>query len=403
MLALQGVRVIDWTQWVGGAVAGSMLGDLGADVIKIEERLGGDPLRTRSAVDRKDRTIGAERNYSFEYHNRNKRGIALDLKTERGKEALYRLVRTADVFLHNMRPGVAERLRLDYPTLAKENSMLIYAALSAFGPLGPDAQKPGFDYLASARSGFMCEVEGPGTRPQIVGHAIADELGGTMLAYGVLAALLARDRWGVGQEVQTSLLAGMIWVQGNSVSHRTMLGRERLRASREEAPNPLFNHYQCADGKWLALAMPQADRYWPIFCQALESQEIEKDPRFENIFTRGQHCAELVAILDRIFVSRPREEWVRRFEAADFPFSILNSVHDVESDPQVLANDYVIEYKHPVVNKPVKMVGFPVRFSNTPCCIRQPAPELGQHTEEVLLEIGYTWDDIRGFQDDGVI
>lgn len=401
---LAGIRVIDWTTWVAGPMTGSMLGNLGADVVKIEQRLLGDPARTRKAPGGGDRAIGGERNFMFECHNWNKRSVALNLSHKQGREIVYRMVEGADVFVQNVRPGVAERLGLDYRTLSRHNPRLIYASVSGFGLVGPDKSRPGFDYLAMARSGFMTEIEGLQTRPHAVGLGLADEIAAALLAYGILAALLARERSGVAQQVDVSLLGSMIWAQSVSVNHFTMLRQERSKSDREEAANPLYNHYRCADGKWIALAMAQADRYWASLCRVLGTEKLEKDPRFENIDSRARHSAELVAVLDRVFATQDRAEWVRRLEAGgDFVFSILNNIPDLENDPQVVANDYIIDYEHPAIGKRMKMTGFPVRFSQTPSIIRMPAPGFGQHTEEVLLELGYTWEDIARFQEEEVI
>jgi crotonobetainyl-CoA:carnitine CoA-transferase CaiB-like acyl-CoA transferase len=197
----------------------------------------------------------------------------------------------------------------------------------------------------------------------------------------------------------------MMWLQGLSVSCKLMAGFAFPRSFRARAFNPLWNHYRCADGQWLALAMLQADRYWPAFADAIGRPELAADPRFESAGARAKHAAECVAILDAAFASQPRAEWLRRLRehGGDFIFTLVNSVDDLPADPQVRQNDYVVGFDHPA-HGPMQMIGVPVRLSATPGAVRAPAPELGQHTEEVLLEvIGLDWERIGRLREQGVI
>ena len=234
-MPLDGIRVIDWTIWQQGPVATTMLGDLGADVIKIEERVGGDPGRgivKMSGVD-----LGDRPNFYFEANNRNKRGMTLDLKQPDAREIVHRLVTGADVFVQNFRKGVAGRLGLDYASLRKHNEKLIYASATGYGPEGPDSGDPSFDQLGLARSGIMLAAGEPGMTPLAIAGGVADQMGAIMLAYGVLAALLARDRTGVGQEVDASHLGSMMMLQGLSVSAKLMMGFALPRTARSAAGN----------------------------------------------------------------------------------------------------------------------------------------------------------------------
>lgn len=406
VMPLEGIRVLDCTIWQQGTVATTMLGDLGADVIKIEEPIGGDPGRGVLKVSGLITSIptGSGRNYYFENNNRNKRSITLDLKNPKGKEVLFRLVSKSDVFVQNLRQGVAARLGIDYKVLSRYNPKLIYASGSGYGPKGPDATKPAMDYLGLARSGFMTQVGEPDMPPLYPMGGIADQMGAIILASGVITALLVRERFGIGQELDVSLMGSMIALEGLSLAARLILGQSFRRNYRNKAGNPLWNHYRCGDGKWLAFAMLQ-DRFWAGFCKALGIAHLEKDPHFCDLDRRGENRQELIAILDRVFATKTRAEWMKTFEESgvDISYTPINDVDDLPNDPQVLANDYIVDFNHPVMG-PIQVVGFPVIFGKTPGSIRREAPELGQHTEEVLIEVGgYTWEEIEKLRDGKVI
>ena len=401
-MPLDGIRVIDWTIWQQGPVASLMLGDLGADVIKIEERVGGDPGRgvlKAQGLDLRDRP-----NFYFEANNRNKRSLTVDLKKPAGVAIVQRLAERADVFVQNFRKGVAARLGLDAATLRARNPRLVYASASGYGPEGPESGAPSFDYLGLARSGIMYSCGEPDDEPLAIAGGIADQMGAIMLAYGIVTALLARERTGRGQEVDASHLGSMAWLQGLGLSARLMLGRALPRQPRRFATNPLWNHYRCGDGLWLALSMLQPDRYWERFCAVLEIPEAAADARFKSMLDRMMNAGECIALLDEVFARRPRAEWLRRLaEGGDFIYSIINAVDDLPDDPQMQANGYVTAFEHPAFG-PTQVVGLPVRLSDTPGSIRLPAPEFGQHTEAILTEVlGYSWEEIGRLREAEVI
>ncbi len=405
MKPLQGIRVLEWAVFHNGPAAGYMLGDLGADVIKIEEPIRGDPVR--GIQDMWGQTMQfADKNLAVEASNRNKKGITLNLKHEKGREVLYRLVRKSDVFYTNFRKDVAARLGVDYETLSKHNAKIIYASSLGLGSRGPDKDRRSFDPIAQARSGIMWMVgDRDHTEPfQIVG-AVFDQVGATMLAYGILAALVAKERLGIGQEVETSLLGSAIHMQELNISTQLWAQRSMSRHSRLRARNPMANHYQCADGKWLMLAEPQSDRFWHDFCKALRIKEVEKDPRFETAEARRENYQELIAILNKVFVTKTRDEWMKilKEEGGGLSFEAIYDLSEVNNDPQALLNEYIVDFDHPTLGR-IKVVGCPVRFSKTQAGPVSKAPEHGEHTEEVLLEIGdYSWDEIAQFREEGVI
>src|SRR5271170_3033477 len=259
---LKGIRVIDWTIWQQGPVATTMLADMGAEVIKIEERDKGDPARAIFAIGGSSATAKSGHNFYFEANNRHKQSLTLNLSKPEAREIVYQLAEKSDVFVQNFRKGVADRLGLGYKDLSGRNPKIVYASASGYGPRGPDSGEPSFDYLAQSRSGIM----------NIAGTASDDPIylmGGIALSYGVMTALVARERYGIGQEVNASHLGSMIALQGLNVSMRTIMGKEMARTTRDDAYNPLWNHYNCADGEWLSLGMLQTDRYWSDFCKAL--------------------------------------------------------------------------------------------------------------------------------------
>jgi crotonobetainyl-CoA:carnitine CoA-transferase CaiB-like acyl-CoA transferase len=402
-LPLEGIRILDWTIFQQGPVATMMLGDLGAEVIKLEERVGGDPGRGVIQV-AGSKTSGDKRNYYFEANNRHKKSLTLDLKKPEAKDIVYRLVEKSDVFVQNFRQGVATKLGVDYQTLSRYNPKLIYASATGYGPKGPDSGEPSFDYMGLARSGIMNAAGEPHMEPLNITGGIADQMGAIMLAHGIVVALLARERLGIGQEVDTSHLGSMMALQGLNVACRLTLGKEFKRFYRTQAVNPLWNHYKCQDDKWICLAMPQADRYWSDFCKALGIEELEKDPRFANQRVRGKNAEELIARIDKIFASKPRDEWMRILKAGgDFIYTIVNSINDLPDDPQTLANDYIVNYDHPGWG-PTQVAGSPIILSKTPANPKAPAPEFGEHTEQILIEmLGYSWEDVARMKEAEVI
>ena len=396
---LEGLLVLDWTIWQQGPVCSAMLGDMGARVIKIEQRGSGDPGRYLVGAGGAD--TSAKPNWYFEANNRNKESLTVDLKKPEGREVVHALAEKADVFVQNYRQGVAARLGLDYDSLKQRNERIIYASATGYGPNGPESGEPSFDHLGLARSGIMNAAGEPGMPPLGVAGGIADQMGAVMMAYGVMTALLSRERFGVGQEVNASHLGSMTFLQGLSLSMKLMAGFAMPRSFRAKAGNPLWNHYRCADDQWIALAMLQPDRYWADFVRAIGRPELAEDERYASMAERAGRSEEVVALIDAAFAARPRAEWVKILndDPGDYIFTIVNSVDDLPTDPQVLANDYITEVDH-AQHGPTKMVGIPVGLSETPGSVRHGAPELGQDTELILMDVlGWEWEKIEALRE----
>jgi crotonobetainyl-CoA:carnitine CoA-transferase CaiB-like acyl-CoA transferase len=402
---LEGIRVVECGGYLSAPSAGYMLGDLGAEVIKIEDRVKGDPVRGMSSTFGRGMIMPDGTNIMFETANRNKKSLTLDLKKEKGKELLYRLVASADIFCTNYSRTAIDELSIDYQTLKKHNPKLIYAVATGYGSLGPDSEKRAFDTIAQARSGIMYTVGEPDGPPLQISGAIFDQVTGTLLVNGILAALVARDRQGIGQEIEVSLLGSGIHMQAYNVNVTLLRGRSMPRPSRKTLKNPLANHYECADGKWLLLSEAQSDRFWHNFCLALGIEKLEKDAKFATAKDRRHNFLELTATLAKVFKTKPRDEWINTLQSqgGGMAFSPILELTELVSDPQIMANEYLTDVDHPTLGR-VKMAGIPIKFSETPAQIKECAPNFGQHTEEVLMNIlGYTWEEIEKLKDEEVI
>jgi crotonobetainyl-CoA:carnitine CoA-transferase CaiB-like acyl-CoA transferase len=390
--ALDDVRVLDLSIIVQGPQAGQMLADLGADVIKVELPGRGDTARS-IPIGPNDR-----RSAFFYALNRGKRSVTLDLRTEAGRSVLRRLATTADVLLSNFRPGTLDGWGLGYEALAAINPRLIYATGSTFGPVGPDAEREGADITGQAAGGIISTNGEDGDFPTPVGAVIADHSAAQNLTTGVLAALYARERTGRGQRVDVSLLGGQVWAQASELTHFLLSGRQPGRANRGHGMlGGVWRVFATADGHLVIAGAGGA--LWPGFCRALGRPDLIDDPRFAGRM-EPPYREELTQILAAAFLSRTTAEWCDRLRAEGQRFAPVQDYARLAADPQVWANGYLVEVEHPQWGR-ITAVGNPVRFSETPARPSGIAPELGQHTEEVLLEAGYTWEEIAALRGEG--
>lgn len=400
---LEGIRLLEWAAFINGVGAGYMLGDLGAEVIKIEEPGRGDPSRGVERLWDRQMMVGGL-NLVFETFNRNKRSITLNLKNARGLEVFHRLVQRCDGFYTNYRESLRRNVGADYPTLCKYNPQIVYVVASGYGPKGPDVDRRAFDVLIQARTGLMMACgDRDSTEPYEIVGAVIDQLAATMTAYAMLAGLLAKQRTGIGQEIQTSMLGSAIHLEALNIQTSLWRGRQQPRHSRKRSGNAFTNSYRCADGKWIELSDMQYDRFWDNVRELLGLPESEVQELLATPDMRRQNKERFIEILDRVFATRTRDDWVRLFkEKAQFAWDVVNEVSEAATDPQVLANNYVTEFHHPVLGD-VRLPGCPISFSKMESGPHTRAPELGEHTEEILLELGYSWRDIEQMKDQGAI
>ncbi len=396
---LEGYRVLDSTIFQLGTLNPMMLAAMGAEVIKIEQP-SGEPGRTNV----RGRAIkGGEGKGSgglglsayFEYLNRCKKSIVLDLTKPKAKEVLYQLVAKSDVFAQNIRPGAMEKLGAGYETLKKYNPKIIYYTGTSFGTKGPDRFKPGMDMSGAARAGLMYMTPSK-TGDAVRGPGVSDQMGGIMGAFAIVAALLARERFGIGQFCETSHTTATMWLVGNQIQMSYYMGRSSgFEVPREESTLPTHSYYKCGDGEWIAIVCSNP-RHWVPICAALGIPDsIRDDPRFRSESARRDHARETVALLDEYFAKKPREEWVKAFEGKDINWERIQRWTDLATDPTVIANEYMSDYTHPFTGVTYKYLNLPMQFSETPALRHGRAPLLGEHTEEVLVNIlGYKKEDV---------
>jgi crotonobetainyl-CoA:carnitine CoA-transferase CaiB-like acyl-CoA transferase len=400
---LSGVRVIEWAHAHMGPAGGMFLADMGADVIHVE-RPEGDMMRTTVGTWGVTHMLPYGRNAIFEDLSRNKRSLAIDLSKAAGTSIMQDLVRHADVFLTNMRPAATVKHGLDYDVVSKLNPRVIYCGATSFGERGPERDSPGLEMIGMARSGMLFGSSERGEPPHHPTVGTSDRLGGIGIALGIVSALYARERTGEGQAVYTSQLGWGINLQTVAVHIGANTGQDHRPVPRDESNDPLYNWYRCADGTWTALGMViYGQRFWPIVCKVLGLTELIDDARFSTPGAREANRRELIAIFDKAFAQMPYEEWDRAVHEQGLIATRVNQLTDIGTDEQVLANDYMKRQDHPVLG-PWTWVTTPLRFTKTPVSIRSPAPEIGEHTDEVLSEyLGLSPSQIARLRDDGVV
>jgi len=398
-LALEGIKVVDLSQVAAAPMAARHLADFGADVIHVENPTGGDSWRVLPAE--RSSEISSEINHRWENFNRNKRGMTLNLAHERGREVMYKLLEKTDVFLTSVRPFQLKRFKLDYDTLSQLNPRLIYSSLLGYGKKGPDRDLPSTETTAFfARAGVAHVSKEPAPYPLVPPLASEDNVAALALAYGIMIALFVREKTGVGQEVDVSLLHIGIYAISIDIAGALVTGKDRQIIPREEAKIAPSNFYQTKDGRWLRCVI--RDNYYARFCQGIGREDLVHDPRFEESKSRADNHAALFDILKEVFATKTLDEWKAQLNEASVNWGPVQTLPEVVTDPQARANDIFVSFDHPTYG-PMEVVANPVNLSKNPATVRLPAPEFGQHTEEVLLEYGYTRENIAQFKEQGII
>jgi crotonobetainyl-CoA:carnitine CoA-transferase CaiB-like acyl-CoA transferase len=383
-MLLEGLRVVEMAFWVAGPAAAGLLADWGADVVKIEPPRG-DPWREFYKAVAGMPLPGCP---GFDLDNRGKRSVALDLADPESRAAARALVLGADVFITNYRKDALARLGLDYESVAAENPRLVYGHVTGYGQTGPDAGRAAYDIGAFwSRSSIGTVLAPAGGEPAGSRAGFGDHTTASHCLAGVLAALLAREKTGKGQLVDACLLRSGIYTIGFDLAQQLAFGAVTPLGKRDEAPSPTITSFKSGDGKWIWLLGVEAERHWPLLCRALELESLIADPRFATPILRAQNGKELIRRFDEQFAKRPLAEWVPRLDAADVWWAPVNTPADVINDPQAIAAGAFVEIPDGKGGA-IKSVAGPVLFSDADVSPRAKVPEIGEHTEEVLAELG---------------
>jgi len=397
---LEGIRVLEVAQFWMVPSGGAILADLGAEVLKIEHPVVGDGAR---GVITYGGFPQGSLNFMWEQPNRGKRSVGLDLRNPAGLEVLYRLAETSDVLLTNYLAAARAKLKIDVEDIRTVNPDIVYVRGSGQGSHGPEANAAAYDSTAFwARSSVADRLTPPGYHEPIQQRpAFGDGTTGIAVAAAVMGALLVRARTGRAPVADVSLLSAGLWVMSPDLCAAALHEAGLTRSSRLTAANPLVNSYRTSDGRWILLSLLQADLHWKDLCRVIDRPDLVDDPRFSEMSVRNQHAAECRQLLEEVFAQRSLAEWQERLADFSGPWQTMQTPHEVLEDPQVLANGYIPEVVYDDGRR-TRLVAAPIQFDEQPPEL-SPAPELGQHTEEILLELGYDWDVLGRLKASGAI
>lgn len=398
-MPLEGITIVEYGVFHAGPGAGAILGDMGAEVIKIESGVG-DPERYWTKVADVDMTMEDGESLMFEVSNRNKKGIYLDIKTESGRKVFHRLIARTDVFLTNLRKSTREKLQIDYPSLKPFNEKLIHASVSGYGAEGPMSDMGAFDPLGQAVSG-MTFVTGT-TEPTPMHLGILDQATAIAASHAILSALLVRERMGMGQEVHLSLYSTALWLQHPNLVLDSVLGINPCLRSLRTAHSPLRNRFKCSDGGWIMGTHHPEEKYWGIFCRLTGLEHILEDSRFTDDAGRPVSGEQLLEKCDAVIATRTRDEWIDIFLNGGLMFCPVRHLSEIKTDKQALANGYMRQFSHPRLGN-ISLPGFPVSFSACRAETSKPAPAMGEHTDEILGKLGYGAGEIRQLKQAGIV
>jgi formyl-CoA transferase len=394
----EGLKVLDCASFIAAPAAATVLSDFGAEVIKIEPPGTGDPYRLLPKL---PGYPVSEHNFAWLLEARNKRSLALDLSRPEGREVLYRLAAEADVFITNFPPGVRQRLGITYEEIKPKNPRLIYASFTGYGEKGAEANKPGFDSNAYwARSGLMDLVRADeNTTPARSVPGMGDHPCAMALYGAIVTALYKRERTGEGSHVSSNLMANGLWAAGVLAQAKLCGAQFQERRPRERALNAVTNHYRCKDGRWLILSLLNEERQWPALTRCLDREDLTNDIRFAAKADRHAHSVELIAIFDQVFATRDLAEWRQRLDGNGLVFGVVNILDDISTDAQMIENDVLV----PFANDTMLTINSPIWVDGSDKVKPRRAPDVGEHSEELLREAGYDEASIRNLKASGAV
>ena len=395
MKALEGIRVLDLTRALAGPFCTLMLGDHGADVVKIEMPGSGDDTRQWGPP-----YIGEESAY-FLSINRNKRSLTLNFKEPEAIKIFLQLAKEADVVVENFTPGVMARFGLDYERVKEANSKIIYCSISGFGQTGPYRNRPAYDQIMQGISGIMSITGEPDGEPQKVGIAITDIGAGMWSAFAIMAAVYHRDQRGEGQHIDVSMMDAQVAWLTYQAAYYFANGQPPKRLGAAHPTLVPYQAFTCQDGKRINVAVG-SERIWERFCQGIQKQDLRDNPDYATNADRVRNRAKLVPYLQELFLTRPVAAWVEDLQAVSVPCGPINDLADVFSDPQLAHRQMYVEMAHPTLGS-IKQTGIPIKFSQTPGGLDRHPPLLGEHNGEILRELGYTDSEIRRLSEQSVI
>jgi crotonobetainyl-CoA:carnitine CoA-transferase CaiB-like acyl-CoA transferase len=396
---LAGIKVVEYGVFHAGPGGGAILGDLGADIVKIEA-FGGDPERYWTSIGGINIASKNGESLMHEVSNRNKRGVCVDIKQPAGRRILEKLVEQADIFLTNLRQSTKATLEIDYPPIARINPRIIHASVSGYGRQGPLADIGAFDPLGQACSGMMFVTGSDHPAPLQIG--ILDQTTAIALSHAIITALYVRERTGEGQAVDVSLYSTALWMQHANMMLANVLSIDPCLTRDRRLHSPLRNTFRCRDDRWLMGVHHPEEKYWKTFCRSTGQAQLFDDPEFTNDQGQPQQYARLTEIFDSVFAGRTQDEWMAIFQTEKLMFIPIRRINDVKDDLQAQVNGYVVSHQYSDLGE-VAIPGYPAHFSRCQAGFQRRAPKKGEHTAEVLSELGYSELEIQQLTADGIV
>lgn len=396
---LDGIKIVEYGVFHAGPGGTAILGDLGADIIKIEAPAG-DPIRFWTDVGKINMAGPNGESLMYEVSNRNKKDICLDIKKSEGRDIFEKLVKTADVFMTNLRKSTKKKLKLDYESIKKINEKVIHASVSGYGPNGPMEDIGAFDPLGQACTGLMFVTGHPVPSPLHLG--VLDQATAITLSHAIITALFTRERHGYGQAVETSLYGASLWLQHPNLMLNNALSINPCIPADRKTHSPLRNAFRCKDDRWVMGTHHPEERYWTTFCEIMGQKQLLEDPKYTDNFGRPVNSDELIRIFDDVFAQKDALEWMILFQKHKLMFCPIQRIEDVQHDPQATVNEYVRPYHYKEYGE-INIPGYPIHFSENEAGLRCPAPANGEHTDELMSSIGYSDKEISQLKSNQVI